>query len=264
MSGALSFAFPPFFSNSGRIEEARKRTISPFSISSFSSSSFHQTIFRSLVSGTLSIGLLVTAPSLFVSSEEAEAVTEVAVESKDVPIQTPSKAICKDEEEEKVKGGIVANEEIVEEAWEVVNESFYDAGNRGWTPENWMQMKNDILSGRVQSRSKAHTVIQRMLSKLHDPYTRFLSSSEFSRMAKYDLTGIGINLREVPGDSGDIKLKVLGIIFDGPAQSAGVRQGDELLSVNGVDVKGKSAFEVSSLLQGPAETFVTIEVIYFD
>lgn len=37
-------------------------------------------------------------------------------------------------------------------------------------------------------------------------------------------------------------------------------QGDELLSVNGLDIKGKSAFEVSSMLQGPKETFVTIEV----
>lgn len=38
-------------------------------------------------------------------------------------------------------------------------------------------------------------------------------------------------------------------------------QGDEVISVNGVDVKGKSAFEVSSLLQGPNETFVTMEVV---
>ncbi|KAJ6827626.1 carboxyl-terminal-processing peptidase 1, chloroplastic-like isoform X2 [Iris pallida] len=36
--------------------------------------------------------------------------------------------------------------------------------------------------------------------------------------------------------------------------------GDELLSVNGVDVKQKSAFDVSTLLQGPKETCVTIEV----
>ncbi|GAB4831566.1 Carboxyl-terminal-processing peptidase 1, chloroplastic [Ancistrocladus abbreviatus] len=36
--------------------------------------------------------------------------------------------------------------------------------------------------------------------------------------------------------------------------------GDEVLSVNGEDVRGKSAFEVSSMLQGPNETFVTIEV----
>ncbi|RVW47338.1 Carboxyl-terminal-processing peptidase 1, chloroplastic [Vitis vinifera] len=36
--------------------------------------------------------------------------------------------------------------------------------------------------------------------------------------------------------------------------------GDEILSVNGMDVTGKSAFEASSLLQGPNETFVTLEV----
>lgn len=28
-----------------------------------------------------------------------------------------------------------------------------------------------------------------------------------------------------------------------------------------MDVKGKSAFEVSSLLQGPNETFVTVQVV---
>lgn len=47
---------------------------------------------------------------------------------------------------------------------------------------------------------------------------------KFSKMSKYDVTGIGINLREVPDDNGAVKLKVLGIILDGPAHSAGVKQ----------------------------------------
>lgn len=43
-------------------------------------------------------------------------------------------------------------------------------------------------------------------------------------MARYDMTGIGINLREVPDDTGGVKLKVLGLILDGPAHTAGVQQ----------------------------------------
>nr|GEZ18312.1 carboxyl-terminal-processing peptidase 1, chloroplastic [Tanacetum cinerariifolium] len=47
---------------------------------------------------------------------------------------------------------------------------------------------------------------------------------------------------------------------DGPAYAASVRQGDELLYVNGVDLKGKSAFEALSLIQGPSDTSVNIMV----
>ena len=38
------------------------------------------------------------------------------------------------------------------------------------------------------------------------------------------MSGIGINLREVPGDDGNEKVKVLGLLLDGPAHAAGVRQ----------------------------------------
>lgn len=38
------------------------------------------------------------------------------------------------------------------------------------------------------------------------------------------MSGIGLNLREVLEDDGGVKLKVLGLLLDGPAHSAGVRQ----------------------------------------
>uniref|UniRef100_A0A804JLM5 C-terminal processing peptidase n=1 Tax=Musa acuminata subsp. malaccensis TaxID=214687 RepID=A0A804JLM5_MUSAM len=175
-----------------------------------------QNILLRAVAGALSFSLAASL-SLF----DAAAVEIPSL----VDLPPPTSDLCREDDGEMASTDVlpesITNEGLVEEAWEVVNESFLpDAGGRSWSPEKWM----------------------------------------FSKMAKYDVTGIGINLREVPDDKGTVKMKVLGIILDGPAYSAGVRQGDELLSVNGVDVRGMSAFDVSSLLQGPHETFVTIEV----
>ncbi|KAH1250895.1 Carboxyl-terminal-processing peptidase 1, chloroplastic [Glycine max] len=155
---------------------------------------------------------------------------------------------------------VVTNEGLVEEAWQIVNDTFLDTGRHRWSQDTWQLKREAILSNSIQTRSKAHHIIKRMLSSLADPYTRFLSPDEFSKMARYDMTGVGINLKEVPDENGDLRLEVLGIILDGPAHSAGVRQGDEILAVNNMEVKGKSAFEVSSLLQGPNGTSVTIQV----
>ncbi|KAK7318892.1 hypothetical protein RJT34_03599 [Clitoria ternatea] len=155
---------------------------------------------------------------------------------------------------------VVTNEGLVEEAWQIVNDSFLDTGRHRWSQDSWQLKKETVLSTSIQTRSKAHHIIKRMLASLGDPYTRFLTPDEFSKMARYDMTGIGINLTEVPDENGDLRMKVQGIILDGPAHSAGVRQGDEILAVNNNEVKGKSAFEVSSLVQGPNGTSVTIQV----
>ncbi|XP_059664713.1 carboxyl-terminal-processing peptidase 1, chloroplastic isoform X2 [Cornus florida] len=208
------------------------------------------------IAGTISFGLLISSPNSSIAFESPSSIQSSS--------SSTTTEYCREEEirEERYEKApeLVTNEEIVEEAWEIVNDSFLDTGRHRWSPEIWLQKKEDILGTSIQTRSKAHDIIRRMLASLGDPYTRFLSPPEFSRMARYDMTGIGINLREIPDDNGAVKLKVLGLILDGPAHTAGVRQGDEVLSVNGVDVRGKSAFEVSSLLQGPNETFVTMKV----
>nr|XP_009614039.1 carboxyl-terminal-processing peptidase 1, chloroplastic isoform X2 [Nicotiana tomentosiformis]XP_016445073.1 PREDICTED: carboxyl-terminal-processing peptidase 1, chloroplastic-like isoform X2 [Nicotiana tabacum] len=204
------------------------------------------------ISLVLSLGLLVSAPnSIF------------ALESPSV-LQPSNSLNCPENEVEEVYSTevskVVSNERIVEEAWQIVNDSFLNTSPRSWSPESWLKKKDDILSSSVQTRSKAHDIIKRMLASLGDPYTRFLSPEEFSKMARYDMTGIGVNLRDVPDGNGGLKLKVLGLLLDGPAHTAGVRQGDELVSVNGVNVRDKSAFEASSLLLGPSGTFVNIMV----
>nr|XP_023906165.1 carboxyl-terminal-processing peptidase 1, chloroplastic [Quercus suber] len=210
-----------------------------------------KTIITAL-SGALSFGLVFSPPC------------SVALESPTIQSPpSPSSEYCREDEQVlKAESGpeLVTNAGIVEEAWEIVNDSFLDTGRHRWSPQTWQEKKEYIMNTSIPTRAKAHDIIRRMLASLGDPYTRFLEPEEFSKMARYDMSGVGLNLREVPEDNGGVKLKVLGLLLDGPAHSAGVRQGDEVLAVNGVDVRGKSAFEVSSLLQGPNETFVTVKV----
>ncbi|XP_065877873.1 carboxyl-terminal-processing peptidase 1, chloroplastic isoform X2 [Euphorbia lathyris] len=165
--------------------------------------------FIGALTGVLSFNFILSSPFSFAS--------ESPFGQLQLP-SPPSEEYCTDNQEEnqeEINGPqLVTNEGIVEEAWQIVNDSFLDTGRHRWTPESWQQKREDILSTSIQSRSKAHDMIKRMLASLGDPYTRFLSPPE----------------------------------------------GDEVLAVNGEDVKGKSAFEVSSLLQGPSETFVTIKV----
>lgn len=158
----------------------------------------------------------------------------------------------------------ITNEGIVEEAWLVVNENFLDARHHTWSAEAWLKKKEEALSRPIQTRSTAHDIIRRMLATLDDPYTRFLTPSEFTKLARYDMSGIGINFKEVSNEDGVTKLKVLGIILGGPAHSAGVKQGDEILSVNGKSVEGMTSSDVASLIQGPKETFVSLEVKHGD
>ncbi|CAH9079482.1 unnamed protein product [Cuscuta europaea] len=221
--------------------------------------SHHKTFITTGVSVAISLGLLISPSSL--ASElplnQSSAISLVQSNDKD-------QLNCREDELDLsasvAEPDLVTNDGIVADVWHIVNDSFLNTGRRSWSPETWLSKKEDITSTPILSRARAHDIIRRMLTSLDDPYTHFLSPVEFSKMARYDMTGIGINLMEVPDDNQGVKLKVSGLILDGPARSAGVRQGDELMSVNGIDVKGKSSFEASSLIQGPGGTLVKLMV----
>ncbi|KAI5057788.1 hypothetical protein GOP47_0027803 [Adiantum capillus-veneris] len=154
----------------------------------------------------------------------------------------------------------VSNEYIVAEAWKVVNERFLDARSHKWSSEAWLNKWEDVLRRPIPSRMAAYDIIKKMLSELHDPYTRFITPAELKQLSKYDMTGIGISIGEAGDEDNDATLRVVGVVLGSSGQLAGIKQGDEILSVNGVDIHGKSAFEASSLIQGIKGTFVSVEV----
>ncbi|GAQ88361.1 C-terminal processing peptidase [Klebsormidium nitens] len=152
------------------------------------------------------------------------------------------------------------NANLVLEAWNVVDQVYLDARGKGFDREAWAAKRDEALKHPIRSRIAAYSAIRGLLGSLHDPYTRFLAPDQFQALSKFDVSGIGLNMGEVDDDAGVTSLRVLGVVHDSTAHAAGIRQGDELLSVGGVFVKGKSAFEATSLIQGPVGQPVTLQL----
>jgi carboxyl-terminal processing protease len=82
--------------------------------------------------------------------------------------------------------------------------------------------------------------------------------ADFAPLLKYDISGVGLNIAEDAEDT--TRLKVLGLVLDSSAARAGVKQGDELVAVDGVAVRGRSAFQAVSLIQAAPAPDVRVTV----
>jgi carboxyl-terminal processing protease len=103
------------------------------------------------------------------------------------------------------------------------------------------------------------TSIDAMLDNL-DPYTEYVPESEVEDYKlKYVSTqygGIGASTIFIEG-----KLFVNEVNEGYPADKQGVRPGDQLIKINGSEVKGKERSQVSQLLRGPKGTPVELLMI---
>lgn len=86
------------------------------------------------------------------------------------------------------------------------------------------------------------------IMKSLDPYTRFYSESEiesyrFESQGKYD--GIGARIQKI-GEA----ITIMEPYEGGPAVMAGLRAGDQIITVDGINVLGKSNEEVKDILLG--------------
>lgn len=72
---------------------------------------------------------------------------------------------------------------------------------------------------------------------------------------------IGISLQVSAERIGDPAILYVGMVHPGgPAHQAGLRHGDEVLSVDGAPVKGKSYDQVVSMIRGEAGTVVKVGI----
>jgi carboxyl-terminal processing protease len=113
----------------------------------------------------------------------------------------------------------------------------------------------------VQPGELIRAAIDGMLKSL-DPYTNFYSEAQ-AEDYRYQTTGtyagIGSTIRTI-GDYVYIDSPV----DDFPAFKAGLLPGDKILAVDGVDMKGKTASDVTDYLKGKAGTTFSIKIARLD
>ncbi len=128
----------------------------------------------------------------------------------------------------------------VEEAWEIIQEQFVD-------PPEPEVLVEAALNG--------------LMTALNDPYSLYMDPDTF-RMANSDLEGefegIGatVQLDEETG-----ALVIMSTLPGSPAETAGLRRGDAIVQVDGMDVRGMPQTKIIGAIRGPEGTTVELGIL---
>lgn len=146
------------------------------------------------------------------------------------------------------------------EAWSIIQETFVDGS---FNNTNWEQdLKRHLVAvSRSQSTESGQEQLKGMISDLGDPYTRWVPSKEYSDFlmdsVDAEIQGVGLLIASDP-DTG--KHFVLAPIKGGPAEKAGIQQGDEVISVNGETLQGRDGETAAKALRGKQGSSVDVEI----
>ncbi len=132
--------------------------------------------------------------------------------------------------------------QLFEQAWNIVDQKYVDRKA-------------------VNYQTMSYAAINAMVSSLHDKgHTYFLTpaqSAAFDQQYSGKFVGIGISLGQDPTSK---KFLIRSIVPASPAEKAGLKRNDVILSVNGVSTQGKTLDDVSKLMAGNAGTTVTLSI----
>ncbi|BAU13408.1 carboxyl-terminal protease [Leptolyngbya sp. NIES-3755] len=143
---------------------------------------------------------------------------------------------------------------VLDQAWQIVDQSYVD---RQFNHVDWQAVRQDLLSRSYSNRDEAYAALKTALKKLNDPYTRFLTPTEFQALNTEDINGelIGVGL-QLESDPQTKAPRIVKVLNDSPAQKAGLRAGDTLLAIDGKSTKGMTIEQATKLIRGQANTQV--------
>lgn len=145
----------------------------------------------------------------------------------------------------------------LDQVWQLVNREYVDGS---FNKQNWLGVRQSLLSKDYTSREEAYTAIRKALEKLGDPYTRFMDPKQFEALTNQtsgEVTGIGIRMEL---NEQTRKLTVIEAIENSPALKAGIKAGDIILAINGKATNQMKVEDASKLIRGRAGTKLTLRL----
>jgi len=157
---------------------------------------------------------------------------------------------------------------IFDEVWEQVRDRYFDPSMRG---VDWQEARKSFRPRAADARdeSELYAVMRLMLGELRDPHTRVFAPGESTDWRVQRYVSVGVAARELAG-----AIVVTDVERDSEASLAGLRAGDEIVSVDGVpaealvarrlaeqsagDSKSARLLAVTRLFDGQRDTYVTV------
>ncbi len=132
-------------------------------------------------------------------------------------------------------------QEVVEQAWGIILEEF-------------------VEKDKIDTRALSEAAIKGMIEALDDPYTSYLPARTYELslsdiQGKFEGIGAYLGYR-------DEQVMIIAPLADSPAERAGIRAGDRILEIDGVDSAEMSIDEIVIRVRGPKGTPVRLLILH--
>jgi carboxyl-terminal processing protease len=125
--------------------------------------------------------------------------------------------------------------------------------------EAWRIVENEFYQRPVDSKELTYGAIRGVLSTLEDGNTAFITPEHIA-IIRDDLTGAFEGIGALVEMNEDGYLFIIEPLSERPADLTGLKAGDMVLEVDGVEIRGMNLVEAISLIRGPQGTTVRLTI----
>ncbi|GFH48758.1 hypothetical protein CTEN210_05234 [Chaetoceros tenuissimus] len=151
---------------------------------------------------------------------------------------------------------------VIDEAWTLVKKYYIDNtfNNQDWDEvREKYESRLKVEKDGAYDDEEAMKLTTAMVKSLGDKYSRVLDRAGYSRIQKFDLIGVGATLMP---DSNKRIMVGAPPVKGSEAEKAGIKIGDYIVAVNGVETKGRTAFDIiDQISEQPNVEEVTFTVL---